>query len=345
MSLSKIKYPDIKPLNFTRHARIAGTGKGFPDNVVTNDDIIKKYDLIASDRAVQFSLGIEERRWGDEYSSDLLLKAAKECFQRANVSPDKLDRIIYTKLMGDLSIPATSLKVLEKLGVKKGIPAMDISAACSGMVHIMDMALRFINSGDDYVLVLSGDSSSRPSDLDFKADTRTIFLNGDGVAAILLEKTDVEHFLASYIYTDNTYFEYSYMPFGSKTLNDPDYKFNDDSFGMHMPDGQVVHQAVLDSGKIVVENLLKETGLSVDDIDIFVTCDQTTHIWKDQCKTFGIPMEKSISLFHKHGNTIAAMSPLNLNALIENGKLQRGMTVLFTAHGAGASGGGFVFKY
>lgn len=135
------------------------------------------------------------------------------------------------------------------------------------------------------------------------------------------------------------------MPFGSETLNKPDYKFDDDSFSMFMPDGQVVHQAVLDSGKIVVDNLLKGADMTIDDIDIFVTCDQTTHIWKDQCKTFGIPMEKSISLFHKHGNTIAAMSPLNLNALIENGKLQRGMTVLFTAHGAGASGGGFIFKY
>lgn len=345
MSISKLEYPDSKPLTLTRHSRIAATGKGFPDDVYTNEDIIKKYDLIASDRAVQFSLGIEERRWGREETSELLLKAAKECFNRCDILPEQIDRIVYTKLVGDISIPATSLNVLKGLGIKDGIPTVDISAACSGMVHALDMGLRYIDSGDDYVLVLGGDKSSKPVDLDYSPDTRTIFLNGDGVAAILLEKTDDQHFKSSYIYTDNSYFEYSYMPFGSKLLNSSNLEFKDDLFNMVMPSGQVVHQAILDAGKIVIDKLLYEADMTIDDIDIFITCDQTHLVWKDQCKEFGIPEEKSISLFKKHGNTVAAMTPLNLNAIIESGKLKRGMTVLMTAHGAGASGGGFIFTY
>jgi 3-oxoacyl-[acyl-carrier-protein] synthase III len=39
------------------------------------------------------------------------------------------------------------------------------------------------------------------------------------------------------------------------------------------------------------------------------------------------------------------MVPLNLNEAIVNGALRRGMTVLMMGHGAGASGGGFVFEY
>lgn len=90
--------------------------------VVTNDEIIQRYDLIATDRAVQFSLGIQERRYADEdaYVSDLLAEAARQCLDRANISAEQVDRIIYTKLMGDQMIPATAIKVVEKLGIRRG---------------------------------------------------------------------------------------------------------------------------------------------------------------------------------------------------------------------------------
>jgi 3-oxoacyl-[acyl-carrier-protein] synthase-3 len=39
------------------------------------------------------------------------------------------------------------------------------------------------------------------------------------------------------------------------------------------------------------------------------------------------------------------MVPLNLHEAISTGKLQRGMNVLLMGHGAGASGGGFIFTY
>ncbi len=39
------------------------------------------------------------------------------------------------------------------------------------------------------------------------------------------------------------------------------------------------------------------------------------------------------------------MVPLNLHEAITSGKLTKGMTVMMMGHGAGASGGGFVFKF
>lgn len=347
MSLSSLNYPEVLPMEYTRYARIAATGKGFPDEVVKNDDIIKEYDLIASDRAVKYSIGIEERRWGPvgQPTSDLLLRAAKECFSRCDIKPEQIDRIIYTKLMGDCSLPGTSLKLLQKLGVRKGIPCMDIAAACSGFIHALDMALRFINSGDEYILVLGGDKTSCGLDLNFKPDTTTVFLTGDAVAGCIVERSDVQHFFSSYLYTDNSFYDYSYMRFGTQLLNSRDFEPDKQIFSMQMPSGPTVHEAILESGRKTVHKLLEAAGKSVEEIDIFVTCDQTHNVWRDQCKDLGIPEEKSLSLFKKFGNTVAAMTPMNLNALIESGKLKRGMTVLMTAHGAGASGGGFVFTY
>lgn len=344
--LSTLNYPAIKPLNIDRYSNVLSTAVTVPDTVVTNKDIIKRYDLIATDRAVQFAVGIKERRYADEDTlvSDLLAETAKKCLDRANVQPEQLDRIIYTKLMGDYIVPATSIKVLEKLGIRTGIPAFDIAAACSGFAHILDMALRYIDTGDDYVLILGGDISSRSANTKNKKDTRTIFLSGDAVVGMLLGVSDKQKFFASYLYTDNTYYDYSYVPFGTEMLNKTK-SFDNTMFNMQMPDGMVVHESVIDSCDIVAHKLLEQTGLSIKDIDVFITSDQTTLTWKAQLKKMGVPKEKSTSNFFQYGNTVAALAPVNLNEMIETGRLQRGMTVMFLAHGAGASGGGFIFTY
>jgi 3-oxoacyl-[acyl-carrier-protein] synthase-3 len=344
--LSTLTYREAVPLNIARYARLAAVAVAVPEQVVTNDDIIKRYDLIATDRAVQYSLGITERRWAaaDSLPSELLTAAAQRCLAQAGVGVDQLDRVLYTKLLGDQMVPATAIKVLRNLGATKGIPAFDIAQACSGMVHLMDMAIRYIDSGDDTVLILGGDISSGLSSTDSRKDTRTIFLNGDAAVAMLLTRSEERHFLASYLYTDNTYFGYSYIPFGTALLNQT-RAFGPDMFNMTMPDGKVVHQSVIDSAEIVTQRLLAATGMALDQIDAFVTCDQTTMTWQAQLQKLGVPPEKSASGFHCYGNTVAAMSALNLHAMIESGRLQRGMTVLFEAHGAGASGGGLIFKY
>lgn len=344
--LSTLTYQECRPLNIKRQARILSTSVCVPDQVVTNDDIIKRYDLIVTDRAVQYALGIRERRYAgeDTWVSDLLVEAAQQCLERANVKPEQVDRVIYTKLMGDQIVPATSLKVLEKLGIRRGIPAFDILAACSGFVHLVDMAIRYIDSGDDYVLILGGDISTRLANAKNKKDTRTIFLNGDAVVGMLLGRSDTQRFLASYLYTDNTYFEYSCIPFGSALLNKT-RKFDNEMFNMSMPNGAIIHESVIDSCELVAQKLLAQAGLSLDEIDVFITSDQTTLTWEAQLQKMGVPRQKSSSAFYKYGNTVAALSPINLHEMIETGRLQRGMKVLFMAHGAGASGGGQIFIY
>jgi 3-oxoacyl-[acyl-carrier-protein] synthase-3 len=344
--LSRLTYPASHPLAIDRYARILSTGVRVPDTVVTNKDIIERYDLIATDRAVQHAIGIRERRYADPDTlvSDLLYHVAQDCLATAGIAPERLDRVIYTKLLGDQITPATSIRVLEKLGIQRGIPAFDIAAACSGFIHLIDMAIRYIDSGDDYVLILGGDISTRLANTKSKKDTRTIFLQGDAVVGMLLGVSEAQHFLSSYLYTDNTYFEYSYIPFGTEMLN-KSQGFDNELFNMQMPDGRVVHNAVVDCSEIVAQKLLEQTDLTIKDIDVFVFSDQTTLTWEAQLRKLRVPKKKSTSRFASYGNTVAALSPINLHEMIITGRLQRGMTVMMMAHGAGASGGGLIFRY
>ncbi|MCP4295835.1 MAG: ketoacyl-ACP synthase III, partial [Proteobacteria bacterium] len=175
-------------------------------------------------------------------------------------------------------------------------------------------------------------------------DTRTIFLNGDGFASVLLGHSEEDNFKCSYFYTDSDLKDRASIPFGTEMLCKTK-KIDAEAFNLAMPDGQKIHQTCIDSCSIISDRLLDEAGLTIEDIDFFITSDQTTLVWKDQMKLLGLSEDQSVSCFHKYGNTVAGMVPINLNEAVESGKLKRGMTVLLMAHGAGASGGGFIFTY
>ncbi|HEY5956047.1 MAG TPA: 3-oxoacyl-[acyl-carrier-protein] synthase III C-terminal domain-containing protein [Polyangiaceae bacterium] len=339
-------YPKGRCLRLGRNASVLGTGAGLPEEVVTNQDLIDELSLMATDRAVRFSVGIHERRRGsfDVTCAEYLAGAALECCERARLDPERIDRIIYARLFGDHSIPATSLRVLQRLGLTRRIPVMDISAACSGFLHAMELGLSYINAGDDHVLILGGDRGAMAAGNLVAKDTRTVFLNGDGFAAMLLGATHVPKFRSSYFYTDSDLADFAQIPFGTALLNQS-LEFNPEMLTVKMPDGRKIHQSVLDSCRIVSSRLLELASMTWNDIDFLITSDQTHLVWKDQLAVLGLPESKSVSCFHKYGNTVAAMAPLNLNEAIITGKLTRGMTVMMMGHGAGASGGGFIFEY
>lgn len=343
---SKLIYPEARPLVIERHAQLLGTGAGLPERIVTNQEIIDQFDLIASDRAVQFSIGIKERRFIQQATppSKYLADAAKMCLENTNVSPEKIDRIIYARLAGDHAIPSTALMVLKRLGIRRGIPVMDVSVACSGFLHATQLALSYINSGDDNVLVIAGDRATVDDNAQIVKDTRTIFLNGDGFAAALYGVSQTRKFQCSYLYTDSALADFAHIPFGTEMFKN-NGKPSADSFNLIMPNGPVIQKSILDSCRIVTNRLLGMANKTIDDIDFFITSDQTTPAWKAQLELLGIPEEKSCSCFHKYGNTVAAMVPLNLHEAISSGKLKKGMTVMMIGHGAGASGGGFIFTF
>lgn len=166
----------------------------------------------------------------------------------------------------------------------------------------------------------------------------------DAVGAAILGVSATQKFRCSYFYTDSSIGDFATIPFGSKVLN-AEQVVQRQLFNLIMPDGQRIHQSVLDSCRLIADQLLALAGMTISEIDFFITSDQTALVWKDQVALLGFKPEQSVSCFHKYGNTVAAMAPLNLHEAIVTGKLQRGMTVMMMAHGAGASGGGVIFEY
>ena len=265
----KIRYPRIKPLKIKQQAQIISTGIALPERVITNQDIIDTYDIRATDRAVQYSLGIKERRWAqiDQRIDSLMAEAVLQCLKRANLDIEQMDRVIYSRLLGDYQVPASAVKVLEKLGAKTGIPAFDITPACSGFLQAMDMGIRFIDSGDDYVLLIGGGISSRAIQIWGRPNPKTVFLFGDAMVAMILGVSSTKRFLSSYVLTNHHLYSNALIPFGTSILR-KDLDGNDFSvFNMNVLDGKMILKSSIDYSQLITKNLLIQTGYTLDEID------------------------------------------------------------------------------
>ena len=75
---------------------IAGIGKYVPSNVVTNKDLLKYMDT--SDEWIQERTGIKERRYAhrtEETTTTMGVEAAKIAIERAGITPQDIDFIIF----------------------------------------------------------------------------------------------------------------------------------------------------------------------------------------------------------------------------------------------------------
>ena len=95
---------------------------------------------------------------------------------------------------------------------------------------------------------------------------------------------------------------------------------------------------------VVSNNLLKESGPNINDIDLVLVPENNKNIWQLTLEKLGVNEDESISLFGDEGDTMSAMLPLLIDKGISTGKIVEGMNVMMISHGEGISGGGIIYK-
>jgi len=88
------------------HSKIAGIGKYLPERIVTNKDLLQYMDT--SDEWIRERTGIEERRYAhrtEETTTTMAVEAAKVAIERAGITPQDIDFIIFATLSPDYYFP------------------------------------------------------------------------------------------------------------------------------------------------------------------------------------------------------------------------------------------------
>ncbi|MCA9181099.1 MAG: ketoacyl-ACP synthase III, partial [Planctomycetales bacterium] len=164
---------------------IMATGSYVPEAVVANEDLA---ELGCDSEWIVQRTGIRQRRRAspEQATSDLALRAAEQCLQRAGASPAEVDLIVVATITPDQATPSTACHLQRALGCVA--PAMDINAACAGFMYALVTAGQFVANGSaKCALVVGAEVMSRTVN---PADQKTYPLFGDGAGAVLLRASE-----------------------------------------------------------------------------------------------------------------------------------------------------------
>jgi 3-oxoacyl-[acyl-carrier-protein] synthase-3 len=311
------------------HAAILGLGVHRAKRVVPNAEIVEAID--SSDEWIQQRSGIAERRWAgpDETLESMSLAAAQRALASAAIEPAQIDAIILASCTNTQQITSLASKIAFLLGTQSPA-AFDISAACAGFCHGLALASDMVRAGTArHVLVIGAELLSP---LLSKTDRGTAFIFGDGAGAVVVGASDVPGIGPVVWGSDgeqHTAIELSADWVVAFDAEDPTLP--------HITmDGQAVFRwAAFEMAK-VAQQTLDRTGISVDDLDLFVPHQANMRITDAMAKAMKLPGHVRIARdIADQGNTSAASIPLALARMYAEGTAKSGDLALFIAFGAG----------
>lgn len=321
--------------------QVIATGSYVPDNVVTNADLQESRGF---DPAwIEQRSGILERRHAppEMATSDMCVEAARRAIRAARVNPADIDLVVVGTFTPDHTCPSTACLVQNKLGLN--CAAFDVSAACSGFMYALTTGAQFVATGNcKYALVIGGDTNSRMVNPN---DQRTAPLFGDGAGAVLLTKGGPHQGLICYqMGADGSGGPMLEIPSSGTRLPPNAESVTNGQNYLHM-DGRNVFKWAVQALTDTVELVLDKTGLSVNDVSLYLIHQANIRIISYATEQLGIPPHKVCNNLQRYGNTSAASIPLALDEAFQEGRVNRGDVLLMSGFGAGLTWGTALFRW
>jgi 3-oxoacyl-[acyl-carrier-protein] synthase-3 len=323
--------------------KITGTGSYLPEKILTNADLEKMVDT--SDEWIRTRTGIKERHIASEVeaTSDLTTEAAKKALAMAEISAKELDMVMVATITPDTPFPATACWVQKKLGVRPTVPAFDIGAACSGYLYGLILSSSLIKTGTaDKILLCGSETLTKITNWN---DRSTCVLFGDGAGCTVIEKSDGDSGLLSYVWgADGRLGKLLIQEAGGSRMPATKETVEKNLHTVSMQGNEVYKHAVTKMKKAAIESLDK-ADLNGEDVDVYVPHQANIRIIEATIKRAGIPMDKTVVTIDKTGNMSAATVPVGIDWAVRDGRLNRGNILLSTAFGGGFTWGAAVLRW
>jgi 3-oxoacyl-[acyl-carrier-protein] synthase III len=311
------------------HTAILGLGVYRPSLVVPNSEIVEAID--SSDEWIQQRSGIKQRRFAapEESVQMMSVAASRTAVERAGLEMAQIDGVIVATVTHLMQTPAVATLVAHELGLDRPV-AFDISAACAGFCHGVALASDMIRGGSaKHVLVIGVE---RLSDILDRTDRGTAFIFGDGAGAVVVGPSD-EPGIGPVVWGSDG--EQSDLIRQREDWRDVIASENPRMPHLTMQGNAVFRWAAFEMAKVAHE-ALDRTGITVDDLDVFVPHQANMRITDAMARSMKLPDHVAIARdVADQGNTSAASIPLALDRLLEDGEAKSGDTALLIAFGAG----------
>ena len=110
-------------------------------------------------------------------------------------------------------------------------------------------------------------------------------------------------------------------------------------------DGRQVFKWAVRALSDTVALVLKEAGLSVHDVSLYLLHQANIRIIDAAVDQLGIPKEKVFNNIQRYGNTSGGSIPIALDEAFRAGRIKQGDTLLMCGFGAGLTWGTALFRW
>jgi 3-oxoacyl-[acyl-carrier-protein] synthase-3 len=346
-------------------SRIAGIGMYVPEQVVTNQDLTQYMET--NDEWIQERTGIKERRYAhrtQETTTTMGVEAAKIAIERAGITAQDIDFIVFATLSPDYYFPGCGVLVQRAMKMKE-IGALDVRNQCSGFIYALSVADQFIRGGM-YKNVLVIGSEKHSFGLDFSTRGRNVsVIFGDGAGAVVLQPTEKDNqgILSTHLHSDGESAEIlaMYNP-GTHANHWTEQKLADfneaeiaDMFMSHamidkaqnfpfMDGPSVFKKAVVKFPEVIMESLTAN-GYQPADLRMLIPHQANLRIAQFVQQKLGLTDDQVYNNIQKYGNTTAASVPLALCEAWQDGKIKEGDLVCLAAFGSGFTWASALLKW
>jgi 3-oxoacyl-[acyl-carrier-protein] synthase-3 len=323
-------------------AYIAGTGRGLPASVFTNDQF-GSIGIETTDQWIVERTGIKQRYIAmTESATDLAAAASRAAMEKAGVHAGELDIIVLGTASPDRLLPSAAVDLQAALGAGRAA-AFDVGAACSGFLYGTTVAEGMIATGNaDTALVVGVEKLSTIVDW---TDRSTCVLFGDGAGAAVVKraKKDANRgILSTYVRSDGTLGDLLCRP--PVTTGHPLARKPEPGPQFVKMNGREVFKHAVRSMSEAATRALDAAKMTGADIDLMIPHQANIRIIEATAKHANISMDKVYQNVDRFGNTSAASVPIAFDEAIKTGVVGEGANVLLVAFGAGFTWASMVVK-
>jgi 3-oxoacyl-[acyl-carrier-protein] synthase III len=313
-------------------AMIAGTGSCLPERRLTNDELSRMVDT--NDEWIVQRTGIRERRivTEGETTATLGTAAARRAIEAAGLTPADIELIVVGTITPEMVFPSTACFIGAELGLP-GVPAFDMSAACSGFIYTLNTAANFVRAGQyRNVLAIGAETLSRITNY---KDRSSCILFGDGAGAVVLQRTEEagRGLIYSTLHADGTGGDVMKCIPGSRHPVSAAMLAEEQQF-MQLR-GREVYKFAVHKFEELIHEAMRACELTPETLKLIVPHQVNQRIIDSAMEKLGLPPDKVFVNIDRYGNTSSASIPIALDEAWRAGRLQKGDVVIFVAFGAG----------
>jgi 3-oxoacyl-[acyl-carrier-protein] synthase-3 len=248
-------------------------------------------------------------------------KAVLQLLEKEKIDPESVDMLVYSRALLEDSkgqksrdplnyFPYQATRFQAELGMNKARVLSLNEAGCVSLFSAIDLAKSFLTAERKMQRIICVSSDILPPHA-----RREILYNviSDAACAVSITRTSKKNKILAYKQVTK---------------------------GFYWNPKERVHELIatyFPTARTVLNQTLKEAGLTIDDIDLVIPHNVNKPSWDILAKLFQCPEEKIyLANISKIGHTIAADAVINLESASKEGRLKPGDKVLLFTFGFGA---------